>query len=98
VHGPGPRDERHSAGDFSVTADEVTCQQFVELVTGYFEGALMPRTLSQVEEHLVICDGCVTYVEQMQATIDSLRSLKEEAPREPPGPVLSAIRRKAAGR
>ena len=75
MHKSGPPHDGHSAGEFSVTADEVTCQQFVELVTEYFEGALSRDTMSQVEEHLVMCDWCVTYVEQMQATIASLREL-----------------------
>jgi anti-sigma factor RsiW len=79
-----------------VTADEVTCQQFVELVTAYFEGALPPRTLSQVEEHLVMCDWCVAYAEQMQATIDLLRDLREAGSPEPTDAVLSALRGKKA--
>jgi predicted anti-sigma-YlaC factor YlaD len=86
------------ASDFSVAADEVTCQQFVELVTDYFEGALPPRALSHVEEHLVLCDWCVTYVEQMQATVDSLRNLKDRSSRVPPDSLLEALRAmKAAG-
>ena len=64
-------------------ADEVTCRQFVELVTDYFEGELQARTMSQVEEHLVMCDWCVTYVEQMRATIGSLRELGDERSPEP---------------
>jgi predicted anti-sigma-YlaC factor YlaD len=84
VHDPG--------SDFSVTDDEITCQQFVELVTDYFEGVLGPRTLSQVEEHLVMCDWCVTYAEQMRATIASLREIPEPEPAEPSEPVLAALR------
>ncbi len=98
MHNPGPRHDGHQVSDFS-TADEVTCQQFVELVTDYFEGALPPRMLSQVEEHLVLCDWCVTYVEQMQATAESLRKLKDRSSREPPDSLLAALRAKrAAGR
>ena len=83
-----PPHNGHQAREFSVTADEVTCQQFVELVTDYFEGALEPHTLSQVEEHLVMCDWCVTYVEQVQATVDALATL----PPEPvPGRLLDAL-------
>jgi predicted anti-sigma-YlaC factor YlaD len=83
----------------NLTADEVTCQQFVELVTDYFEGALPPRTLSQVEEHLVMCDWCVTYAEQMQATVASLRTLRDGASPEPPDSLLAALRaKKASGR
>jgi predicted anti-sigma-YlaC factor YlaD len=96
VHDSGPPYHVHSASDHSASADEVTCQQFVELVTDYFEGALGSRTLSQVEEHLVMCDWCTTYVEQMQATVDSLRTLKARSSREPPDSLLAALRAKQA--
>jgi predicted anti-sigma-YlaC factor YlaD len=98
VHSPGPPHHGHQAGDFSVTADEVNCRQFVELVTDYFENALSQRTLAHVEEHLVMCDWCVTYVEQMQATIETLRNLKDQPPPEPPDSILGVIRAKAATR
>ena len=98
MHNSGPPHNGHSASAFDLPVDEVTCQQFVELVTEYFEGALEPRTLSQVEEHLVMCDWCVTYVEQMQATIAALRELNDEHAPEPPDSVLEALRaRKADG-
>ena len=98
MHDPGTRHDGYRADDLRATADEVTCQQFVELVTDYFEGVLPPRTLSQVEEHLVMCDWCVTYVEQLQATVDSLQTLKDESSREPPDSLLAALRaKKAAG-
>jgi predicted anti-sigma-YlaC factor YlaD len=89
-----PPHNGHQGREFSVTADEVTCQQFVDLVTDYFEGALEPRTLSQVEEHLVMCDWCVTYVEQMQTTIASLQALGEQSAPEPPDSLLAALRAK----
>ena len=98
MHNRDPRHDGHQASDFSLTADEVTCQQFVELVTDYFEGALPPRTLSHVEEHLVLCDWCVTYVEQMQTTMESLRKLKDRPSREPPDSLLTALWAKRAGR
>jgi predicted anti-sigma-YlaC factor YlaD len=79
-----------------MTVDEVTCEQFVELVTDYFEGTLEPRTLSHVEEHLVLCAPCVTYLEQMQATLVALRDLDDRGSPEPPDPVLAALRAKKA--
>jgi predicted anti-sigma-YlaC factor YlaD len=97
VHTSGPPHNGHSASAFDLPVDEVTCQQFVELVTEYFEGVLEPRTLSRVEEHLVMCDWCVTYVEQMQATISSLRELSEERSPEPPDSVLAALRGRSIG-
>ena len=62
----------------NLTADEITCRELVELVTSYLEGALDEPTLNQVEEHLVMCDWCVTYVEQVQATVDALATLPPE--------------------
>jgi anti-sigma factor RsiW len=84
--------------------DEVTCQEFVELITDYFEGALPGRTLSQVEEHLVICDWCATYLEHMESTIGLLGGLAmrvdgthraDEA--EPPEALLAVLREKHRG-
>ena len=99
MHNPGPRDDRHVANDVNVSADEVTCRQFVELVTDYFEGALPPRVRSHVEEHLVMCDWCVTYAEQMKATIVALQELRRPAPPDPPVAALAALRsKKGAGR
>jgi anti-sigma factor RsiW len=97
VHNSGPPHNGHSASEFDLPVDEVTCQQFVELVTEYFEGALEPRTLSQVEEHLVMCDWCVTYVEQMQATIAALRELPRDSSQEPSDAVLAALQARKAG-
>jgi predicted anti-sigma-YlaC factor YlaD len=92
VHDPRPPEDGRAADAFSVSADEVTCQQFVELVTDYFEGTLRPRTLGLVEEHLVMCDWCVTYTEQMQATIGGLHELKEDAVPPMPDFLLDALR------
>ena len=91
MHNSGSSHNAHSAGD-GVTADEVTCEQFVELVTEYFEGALEPRTLSQVEEHLVMCDWCVTYVEQMETTISVMHQLSDPTAPEPPPAALAVLR------
>ncbi|MGN6171043.1 MAG: anti-sigma factor family protein [Solirubrobacteraceae bacterium] len=92
MHKSGPPHAGRSASELSVTADEITCRQFVELVTDYFEGALPDRTMSQVEEHLVMCDWCVPYVNQMRATIASLHGLEEPGSPEPRDSVLAALR------
>ena len=96
MHDPGPWRDGQSASDLSASADEVTCQQFVELVTDYFEGALAPQTLSHVEEHLVLCDWCLAYIDQMQATVASLHALKQTVAAEPPDSLLAALRAKKA--
>ena len=97
MHNSDPPHTGHSTSELDLPVDEVTCQQFVELVTEYFEGALEPRTMSQVEEHLVMCDWCVTYLEQIRVTIASLRELGEERSPEPPDSVLAVFRTRRAG-
>ena len=57
---------------------EVTCQEFVELLTDYVEGVLDERTVSRVENHLALCDGCVTYIDQMHVTVAALGTLPPE--------------------
>jgi anti-sigma factor RsiW len=52
--------------------DDVPCQDIVELVTDYLEGALDPVTAAAVEAHLAGCEGCQTYVQQLRQTIDLL--------------------------
>jgi predicted anti-sigma-YlaC factor YlaD len=69
----------------------------VELVTDYFEETLAPRTLSHVEEHLVMCDWCVTYLEQMRATMWGLRMLQEPAPAQPSDELLAALQVSGGG-
>jgi predicted anti-sigma-YlaC factor YlaD len=92
VHYPGPPHDGSSANEFPAGGDEITCRQFVELVTDYFEGALGPRTQSQIEEHLVMCDWCVTYADQIRATVGLLGELGDRASPEPPASVLVALR------
>ena len=62
----------------------VSCQEVVELVTDYLEGALDSDTAAEVEAHLGLCQGCNLYVDQMRATVRALGrvpvdSLSEEA-------------------
>ena len=56
----------------------IHCQEIVELVTDYLEGALDPDMIAEVEAHLQLCDGCDIYVEQMRATIRALGTVPLE--------------------
>ncbi len=47
----------------------MTCQELVELVTDYCEGALSQAEREAFDAHLALCPGCVTYVEQMRTTM-----------------------------
>jgi anti-sigma factor RsiW len=58
---------------------ELACQDIVELVTAYLEHDLAPGDRERFEEHLVFCDGCSTYLEQMRATISATGRLQRVA-------------------
>jgi anti-sigma factor RsiW len=47
----------------------LSCQELVELVTDYHEGALPWRTRRRFQAHIAGCDGCTAYLEQMRETI-----------------------------
>jgi anti-sigma factor RsiW len=57
---------------------DIDCQDLVELVTEYLEGTLPPELRRRFEDHLALCEGCDTYVEQMRETIRLLGQLTEE--------------------
>ena len=61
-----------------MSAQNVTCQELVELVTDYLDGALPPPTREALEAHLEVCPGCVTYVEQIRDTVRVTGTLSEE--------------------
>lgn len=50
-------------------ANHITCQQLVELVSDYLEHALGAADAELFEQHLVYCEGCEHYVEEMRRTI-----------------------------
>ena len=57
---------------------EIVCQQAVELVTDYLEGALSPRDRARFEAHLAGCPHCTEYLEQIRATIAALGRIEPE--------------------
>ena len=60
-------------------SEDLTCQELVELVTEYLEGGLSSTDRDRFEQHIVLCDGCAVYLEQMRTTISLTGSLTEEA-------------------
>ena len=56
----------------------MTCQEVVELVTEYFDGALDPAERRRFEEHLVDCPYCENYLAQMRSTIEATGRLDPE--------------------
>ena len=79
--------------------EALTCQELVELVTDYLEGALPPAERARFEAHLRGCRGCTAYFEQMRLTIGLLGRLTEETlPAGARDDLLQAFRRWKQGR
>jgi predicted anti-sigma-YlaC factor YlaD len=57
----------------------LTCQELVELVTDYLEGALAPEDSTRFEAHLAGCRGCRAYLSQVRQTIRLTGRLTEDA-------------------
>jgi anti-sigma factor RsiW len=48
---------------------DIVCQQAVELVTDYLEGALSRRDRRRFEAHLRACPNCSAYLQHIRLTI-----------------------------
>jgi anti-sigma factor RsiW len=53
-----------------IDVEAFSCQELVELVTDYLEGALSPADLRRFEEHIDGCDACTEYLAQFKRTIE----------------------------
>ena len=71
---------------------DLSCQELVELVTDYLDGALAPGERARFDAHLAECEGCTRYVEQIRATIAVAGSTRELEARPEVAPLLSAFR------
>jgi anti-sigma factor RsiW len=47
----------------------LVCQQAVELMSDYLDGALSRRDRRRLRAHLALCDACTAYLEQLRVTI-----------------------------
>ena len=65
-----------------MTPQEIVCHQFVELVTEYLDEALPAEDVELVEEHLVMCDWCRDYLDQVEATTEVVAQAAPSAPPE----------------
>jgi anti-sigma factor RsiW len=75
------------------SAQHISCQEVVELITDYLEGALPAGDTALFEQHLNFCDGCVWYVDQMQTTVETVGRIREEdLPEETRDRLLTAFR------
>lgn len=63
----------------TVELEQLSCQELVELVTDYLEGALPPAERERFEQHIGTCDGCRVYLEQLRQTIELTGRLSPDA-------------------
>jgi anti-sigma factor RsiW len=56
----------------------ISCQEFVELVTDYLDGALDEETADRFEQHMALCPGCDAYLNQMKETASLLGEIPVE--------------------
>ncbi|MFM2078411.1 MAG: hypothetical protein RJA49_2301 [Actinomycetota bacterium] len=62
--------------------DPLVCNQVVELVTEYLEGAMSAKDRARFEQHLARCPHCTAYVEQTRRTVDVLGKVAPAPPDE----------------
>jgi predicted anti-sigma-YlaC factor YlaD len=62
----------------STPVEQLSCQELVELVTDYLEGALGEEERVRFDVHLGICEGCRTYLAQMEETVRATGRLRPE--------------------
>ena len=70
----------------------MTCQELVELVTDYLEGALSREDVARFDEHLAACPGCETYLAQVETTIALARASGDQVEADDVSPLLDAFR------
>ena len=46
------------------------CQELVEVLTAYLDGSLPAGDAARLRAHLALCDACVAYIAQFEATIE----------------------------
>ncbi len=67
---------------------QLVCQEAVELMSDYLEGALSRRDRRRLEKHLAGCDACTAYLEQLRETIAASGAV---TPEDLPSEVLETL-------
>jgi anti-sigma factor (TIGR02949 family) len=57
---------------------EFSCQEMIEVVTNFLDGALPLEEQERFERHLSYCAGCSTYVDQIRETIRQTGAVPRE--------------------
>ena len=83
----------------STTLPEMPCQELVELITEYLEGALSETDRIRFEAHLDECGPCRHYVAQLKAVAAGARRITaDDIPQDTKAALLAAFRDWSDGR
>jgi anti-sigma factor RsiW len=61
------------------TAHQLICQEVVEVITDYLEGAMDAELHAAFEAHLANCPHCTHYLEQIEAMMRVAGTIEPEA-------------------
>jgi anti-sigma factor RsiW len=61
-----------------MSLDAMDCNELVELVTAYLDGALDADTRARFEAHLAECDGCENYLQQFRETVRTVGKIGDD--------------------
>ena len=59
----------------SQNSDAITCQALTRQATDFIENRLPAASQAAIERHLLSCNACKTYIEQLRLVRDSLGKL-----------------------
>lgn len=57
---------------------EMPCQELVEVLTDYLDGALSERDRARLEAHLEECEACTAYLEEFRMLINTAGRIEPE--------------------
>lgn len=64
----------------------ISCQACVDFIIDYLEGTLPAEEQAKFQEHLNLCRGCVTYLENYKQTMNLCKGACECNEKAPPVP------------
>ena len=77
-----------SGGGHDWAGTHLACQQLVEVVNDYLEDILDADARREFERHLVACEGCTAYLEQVRLTAHVAGRLRAD---DVPAPMMDAL-------
>lgn len=86
-----------TSNDPAVPAGDLQCRDLVELVSDYLDGVLDPVVELRIRRHLVGCEACADYVEQIRVTAGMAARLRDhDLPPELRAGLRTAFRERSA--